>query len=627
MKLHPAKVTSVFCVLLCCSLLPNCGSGGSMSHTPTLSRIVISAASKSIPKGTNLALTAAGVYSDGSQKNLTTAVAWGSFPLTIATVNAQGSLAGLGVGVAQVSAQYQGLMGNASITISPAALVSIAISGPEPTLPQGETEPLTAMGTFTDGTTQNLTSLATWHAGPANIASVSASGVLKGLGQGGAAVSAAYQSVTGSASVTIGTGALVSISVSAPRSTLPLGESEVMIATGNYSDGTTQNLTPQVSWKTNPASVAGITPQGSLTGLAQGITQVSAAYQGMNGAAAVSVGSAALLRLDVSPGQSSLPLGESEPLVATGTFSDGTVQNLSHVATWNSSQSSVASVNTTGGVAGKAQGSATITANIGAISGNASLTVTAPVIVGVSVNPTQSSLVIGSVGQLQAIAAFSDGSTQDVSATAAWTSEEPAVVGIAAGGFVSAEQVGTATIEAAQSGFTGTGTLTVAPMMLIGYFNRTNAANSKFDGTVRIVNPGYTPEDMCAMIYVFDSNEEMNACCGCVISDSGLLTLSLLNDITGNTLTGPKPAAGSIDIVPANLGANGQCNAGTPSPNSMLASWETNVQGPSAFYQVTEIPSGVQPLSPIEQQVLSTECGMIQTLGSGTGICSCGTGD
>lgn len=630
MKLNPAKVVSVFCALLCCSVLPNCGGGNSASKTPTLNQILVSPATKSIPKGTSLALTATGVYSDGSQKNLTASVTWQATPTNIAQINTQGSLSGMAVGVAQVSAASQGLTGNAAITVGAAALAKISVGMPEASLPQGETEALSATGTYTDGSTQNLTALVAWQASPANVAVVSAQGSLKGLSQGLAKASAAYQGVTGTASVTVGTAALVQITVNVPRSALPLGESESLTATGTFSNGSTQDITQSVTWNSNPSAVAAVNAQGSLSGRSQGVAQASAAYESLTGTASVTVGSAALLSIVINPNPSSLPLGESEPLKAIGTFSDATVQNLTQVVTWSSSQPAVASVSGSGTVSGKALGSATITAGTGSVNGTSSLTVTAPVMVGVSINPAQSALLIGATGQLQALANYSDGSTQDVTASATWSSQSPNVVDASSDGVVIAVQVGKAAIQAEQSGFTGTASMTVTPMMLVSYYSRIDAVNAKLDSTIRVVNPGYTQTDMCAMIYVFDQTQEMNECCGCVISDNGLVTLSLLKDLTANPLIGKEPNAGAIEIVPATLPANGQCNAGTPSPNSMLAAWETNVQGANGTagpYSVSETLSTVDPLNPTEQQVLAVSCGLLQTLGSGSGSCTCGTGD
>jgi trimeric autotransporter adhesin len=712
MKLQ-SNTLGVFCVLLCSALLLNCGNGGSNSTHSTLNQIVVTPASKSIPKGTSLSLTATGMYSDGSERNLTAVVAWvisspavakmnaqgslsalavgttqvsaafeeftgsasitvgeaaltsisigvpeaslpegesealtatGTYtdgstqnltamvtwqagPTNVATVSTQGSLKGLNTGAAQVSAAYQSVTGNAAITVASPALLGITVAAPRATLPSGESESLTATGTFSNGSTQNLTGMVTWLAGPSNVASVNAQGNLKGLNTGVAQISAAYQNVTGNAAVNIGSAALVGIAVSAPRSSLPLGESEALTATGSFSDGTTQDLTGVVTWQVGPTSVGSINAQGNLSARGQGVAQISASYQSLNGTAAVTVAAPALLQISVTPSSASLPLGESQSLVATGSFSDGSTQNLTAVASWSSSLPSVATLASAGSVTAKAQGSAIISAAVGPVNGAASLTVTAPVIVGVSITPAQSSLFIGSTTQLLATASYSDGSSQNVSSTATWISEEPSIVGASSGGNVTAVQVGSATVQAADGGFTGSATLTVTPMVLISYFTRVNSVNSKVDGTLYIVDPGLTQTDMCAMIYLFDQNQEMNECCGCEISDNGLLTISLLKNLTAAPLTGRLPNAGDIEIIPANLGPGGTCNAGSPVPNSTLAAWETNVQGAKGSYQLTETPATVDVLTSTEEQVLANECSMIQNLGSGTGICSCGIGD
>jgi Bacterial Ig-like domain (group 2) len=622
--MKPAKAVSVFCILMCCALLANCGGGG--LRTPTLSQLVVTPATKSIPKGTSLALTATGLYSDGTTKNLTASVAWQASPVSVAAVNAQGGVEGKSVGTADVTAAYESLTGSASVTVGAAALTQITVTAPKPSLPLDETEQLTATGTYTDGTTQNVTSSVTWQTGTANVASVSAQGSLKGLNTGVAQISAADQGVTGTAAVTVGNAALLSIAVSGAQSSLPLGEGEALTAIATFSSGTTQNITTVATWQSSPATIVTITPQGNVSALAKGTAQISAAYQGVNGTMGISVGAAALVRLDLSPDQASLPLGENANLMAVGTFSDGSTQNLTQVAAWKSSEPSVASVTAPGAVAGKTLGAATISAAVGSINGTAGLTVAAPVMVGLSVSPSASSLLIGVTNQLQALANYSDGSTQNVTATATWSSEDPVFATVIANGIVTANQIGTATIEAEQNGFTGSGTVTVAPMMMITYFNRNNASASGYDSTIELVNPGAPPADICAMIYVFDSNQEMNECCGCVISDSGLLTLSLLHNLTANPLTGATPGTGSVQIFPA-VSSNGQCNAGNATPSAMLAGWQTNAQATGQGYQLSEIPASVVSLGPVEEQVLTTECGMLQTLGSGTGICSCGTTD
>jgi len=604
------------------------GITGSTSTTvgpPAPVSIVVSSERASVPLGESEPMFAMGTFTDGTSQNLTAFVNWQVTPPTIASISARGDLIAMSRGGAQVLAAYEGITGSASITVGAPALVSLAVGSNQASLPLGESESLTATGSFSDGSTQNLTAYVTWRASPPTIASVDAHGLLKGLNRGVAQVSAVYMDQTASTSITVGTPALLHVAVSCNQSSLPLGESESMTATGSFSDGSTQNLSASVTWQASPSSVASIDTRGNLKALGRGVAQVSATYQGMTGNNSITVGAPALLQIAITPNQSSLPLGESESLIAIGNLSDGTQQNLTQSVAWASSGPAIAPVTPAGVVAAKALGTTTISATAGSVTGSASLTVKDAVIVGLSITPATLSLVLGSSGHLQAIATFSDETTQNVTSSVTWSSTQPSIVGVSSG-VATAAQVGSATIRAESTGLTGSALLTVTPLMTVSYFDRTNAANSGYDGTVRLVNPGFTAGDICGMVYVFDEKQELSECCGCRISDSGLQTLSLINDLTANPLNGIKPVAGAIEIVPSNTSAGEQCDAGSIDPNSVILGWETNVQGSRGNYRLSETPLVGVPLSQTQAQVLASECNIMQQLGSGKGVCSCGSG-
>ena len=420
---------------------------------------------------------------------------------------------------------------------------------------------------------------------------------------------------------------LTKIDVTPTGNSIAKGAALQFTASGIFDDGSQRDLTSSATWQATPSSVATISTQGDLTGVGKGVAQVSAAYLGLTGSASVAVGSATLVTITVSAHESSLPLGESEPLTATGTFSDGTTQSVTQSATWNSSAPQVASVNSTGMIEGKALGTATITATVGSVAGTANLTISPAVAIALNITPPTISLLLGNSTQLQAIAIFSDGTSQDMTSTATWSSKQPGIISVSGGGLAATIHVGTATILAEAAGLTGSSTITVTPLMIVSYFNRANAATSDFDSTIRLLDPGFTSGDLCVMLYVFDRTQELNECCGCKISDSGLMTLSLDNDLTANPLTATPPFAGTIEIVPSDLGQSGQCNAASFSPNGVLHGWETNVQGSSSTFQVSEVPSAIDSLSTTQAQVLASECSMIQQLGSSAGRCTCGSGD
>jgi uncharacterized protein YjdB len=603
------------------------GMTGSASITvgaPALLSITVSPNQTSLPLGEFEQLAATGSYSDGSTQNLTQSAIWSSSIAGTANVNAQGVVTGISKGVAQISASYQGATGNAEVAVGAPALVTITVSPNQSSLPVGETRQLTATGNFSDGSVQNLTQSATWISSGSAIASVNTQGVVTAAGAGAAQVSATSQGITGSASVTVAQPALLTITISPNQSSLPLGESEQLTATGNFSDGSTRSLVQSVTW-TSSSAAASVSAQGIVTGTSLGIAQVSAVYQGITGSASVTVGAAALLSITVSPSKYSLPAGESTQLSAIGTFSNGTTQSLTQSATWSSS-SAIASVNGGGAVFANAVGTSTITASAGSVTGSASLTVTSAVVVSLNIIPATISLVLENSTQLQAMANMSDGTIQNLTARVAWSSAQPGIASVTSYGYATAQQVGKTTIQAESNGTTGSASLTVLPLMAVSYFNLANARQTGFDDTVRLANPGLTSGNLCAMVYVFNSKQVMNECCGCTISDSGLLTLSLANDLTSNTLTGKQPVTGVIEVVPSNPGPNGQCNAASLSPNGVILGWGTNVLPSATDVQVTEETFAQTQLSNTQASVLAGECSMIQQLGSGAGVCSCGTG-
>jgi len=80
--------------------------------------------------------------------------------------------------------------------------------------------------------------------------------------------------------------------------------------------------------------------------------------------------------ISVVPNAASLSIGATQQLSVTGSYSDGSAQNLTASSTWISSNSNVISVSSAGLATAVASGNATITATSGTTSGTAALVVT-----------------------------------------------------------------------------------------------------------------------------------------------------------------------------------------------------------------------------------------------------------
>ena len=510
-------------------------------------------------------------------------------------------------------------------TLTPPNLVSISLSPTGPTVPLDAAQQFIATGTFRDSSTEQLASV-TWSSSDAAVVSItddaSNLGAAYALGMGAATVSACAGAVCGSTTLTVGSAALVSIAITPATGTVPAGRPLQFYATGTYTDGSTQDLSSLVTWSSSAPPVATINAAGLASGLIVGSTTITAASGTVQGTAMLTVTSPVLASVAVTPANASIAAGERQQFTATGTYSDGSVQNLTNAATWTSSGPAIASVSPSGAAVALAVGTATISATAGSFTGTASLTVTPPVVIGLNVVPATLSMVLGSSRQLQAIATLSDGTMQDMTGTVAWSSTDPNIATVSSGGLASAAQVGSTTILAQSNGLTGSAQITVVPLVAVSYFSRVNSVNAGIDGTVQLTNPGLT--SLCAMVYVFDQNQELNECCGCPISHNGMRTLSLLKDLTANTLTGKKPQAGEIKVVPSDPAQNPQCDPVASAPTGVILAWGMNAQVPGA---TTETEYAMVPLSDGEETILVNLCSFVKQLGGGQGICSCGSGD
>jgi hypothetical protein len=106
--------------------------------------------------------------------------------------------------VAMVFVLGSSLLGMACGSSTPtaaSAVSSMSINGAAPGV--GATSQFTATATLSDGTTEDVTSLATWSSSDPGAASVSAGGVVTGVGSGTAVVTATYSMITASLQVTV----------------------------------------------------------------------------------------------------------------------------------------------------------------------------------------------------------------------------------------------------------------------------------------------------------------------------------------------------------------------------------------------------------------------------------------
>src|SRR5262249_48553098 len=142
----------------------------------------------------------------------------------------------LAVGTATITATFEGVSGQASITVDSAAVVSLAVTAASPSIPKGQNESFTARGTFSDGSTRDLTTQVTWASVLSSVATITTSGVATGLAVGTATITATLGGITGQASLTVAPAILQSITVMPANPSVSKGETETFTAIGTLSD-------------------------------------------------------------------------------------------------------------------------------------------------------------------------------------------------------------------------------------------------------------------------------------------------------------------------------------------------------------------------------------------------------
>ena len=84
--------------------------------------------------------------------------------------------------------------------------------------------------------------------------------------------------------------ALVSINIAPAAATIAVGATQQFTATGNYSDGTTKDLTSVAIWSSSSANAATLAASGLATGTSQGDTTIMATSNNVTGSAVLTVG-------------------------------------------------------------------------------------------------------------------------------------------------------------------------------------------------------------------------------------------------------------------------------------------------------------------------------------------------
>jgi uncharacterized protein YjdB len=318
---------------------------------------------------------------DGSLDDCTATGQWTSSDPAVASVSG-GAATALGLGQTTITASCSGSTDSATLVVTPAEAVAIAVTPATGELPVGFSEQLTAIATLTDATTADVTADVVWNSSNTSAFTVSNDVATPGVitaqpsvGQSSnisASHAASGQVATVTRTVTDATLQAIAVKASADSPiafdplapSVPSGVDVQFHATGTFSDGKSNDVTPTVTWASNNTSVASFATQPGLAATgATGSAKISATHGAVAAPpATLTVTAPVVISVAIDQDGATLTVGETLQLTGTATFTDDNTQNAT-LTGWTSSVPGVASVSATGFLTAVAEGSATISAS------------------------------------------------------------------------------------------------------------------------------------------------------------------------------------------------------------------------------------------------------------------------
>ncbi|MEQ1721911.1 MAG: cadherin-like domain-containing protein [Pseudobdellovibrio sp.] len=341
--------------------------------------------------GAQFSVTAT-AQNSSSTFDVTSTAVWTSSNNSIATVT-NGIISLVSAGNTIITVTYAGYTATVNVTVANKTLSSIAVtvSGGGSSVSVSGTKNLIATATYTDASTQVITNSVVWSSANSSVLTASNTlpnvGRVTGIAAGTSNVTATMGAVSGDLLLTVNSVTLSSITITPNDPLVTSGSSYSLRATATYSDASTSDVTDLVTWASSNATAATISNNSGSKGVATTpvftgyrTTNITATLSSVTGTTPFGVNGSTILSIIVTP-TVTITANQTYQLGAYANLSDGGVLDVSEFAVWSSSSTSNVSISNSVGskglVTGIANGTSTITAQFGGVSGTRVVTVAA----------------------------------------------------------------------------------------------------------------------------------------------------------------------------------------------------------------------------------------------------------
>lgn len=343
------RLLALCCCVVVAGAMAGCGGGSEPSapSTTATAAIIVTPSTQSLIIGTSLPLQAQ-VQDASGQVVRDATIFWSSSDTTVAIVSSAGVVSAKAVGTVQIAASAGGKSAVAILAVLPVPVASVSVLPATGAIAVGGALALSAVTYDAAGSTLSGRQVL-WATSAPQIATVDASGNVRGVTGGTATITATSEGKSGASTITVTAppppAAVASVTVSPTSGSIMVGGTLALSATTRDASG---NTLPgrTVTWSSSASQTATVSSSGVVTGVAAGNATITATSEGKTGSAAVTV-QAPVATVVVAPASTTMARNSSLTLTAALKDANGNVLT-GRTIVWTVDDSTVATVESTG---------------------------------------------------------------------------------------------------------------------------------------------------------------------------------------------------------------------------------------------------------------------------------------